>query len=69
MKNYTWLIYIENQRVFYLLFLLVSTHTFKKESLKIPSIEVEQTTQLPKEKKYKRTNNDLQIIHIQLNSK
>ena len=53
MNNYTWLIYIENQRVFYLLFLWVSTHTFKKESLKIPSIEVEQTTQLPKEKNTK----------------
>ena len=50
MQNYTWLIYIENHRVFYLLFLLVSTHTFKKASLKIPSIEEEQTTQQPKEK-------------------
>jgi hypothetical protein len=33
-----------------LTFLWVSTHTFKKESLTIPTIEVEQTTQLPKEK-------------------
>jgi hypothetical protein len=42
----------------------------RKESLKIPKgnqypyIEEEQTTQWPKEK-YKRTNNDLQKIHIQ----
>jgi hypothetical protein len=31
-----------------------------------PYIEGEQTTQWPKEKKYKRTNNDLQSIHIKL---
>jgi len=44
-----------------------------KKSLKIPKgnqnpyIEEKQTTQWPKEKKYKRTNNDLQNIHIKLN--
>jgi len=31
-----------------------------------PHIEEEQTTEWPKQKKYKRTNNDLQNIHIQL---
>ncbi len=31
-----------------------------------PYIEEEQTTQWPKEKKDKRTNNDLQNIHIKL---
>ena len=50
---------------------IVSGLSILKKSLKIskgnqnPYIE-EQTTQWPKEKKYKRTNNDLQNIHIKL---
>jgi len=33
-----------------------------------PYIEEEQTTQWPKEEKHKRTNNDLQNIHLKLKS-
>ena len=38
-----------------------------KKSLKNPYIEEEQTTTMAKRKKYKRTNTDLQNIHIKLN--
>ena len=50
---------------------LSNDQQFAKKSLKIPKgynpyIEEEQTTQWPKEKKYKRTSNNLENIHIKL---
>ena len=53
-------------------FSIVNFKVKVKKSLKIPKgnrnrkIEEEQTTQWPKEKVQKRTNNDLQNIHIKL---
>jgi hypothetical protein len=58
--------------VIFNIFLCYFFYILYKKSLKIPKggnqnpyIEEEQTTQWPKEK-YKRTNNDLQNIHIKL---
>jgi hypothetical protein len=48
---YYWILY-KTYSIIYIC-VWVSTHTFKKESLKITSIEEEQTTQLPKEKSTK----------------
>ena len=47
---------------------LTVKQSLKKENgaIKYRYIEEEQTTQWPKGKKYKRTNKDLQNIHIKL---
>jgi hypothetical protein len=74
LKRYSWACaqYIDFLDRYQLLTQKLLKQDYVKKSLKIPKgnrnrkIEEEQTPQWPKEKVQKRTNNDLQNIHIKL---